>query len=306
MNLDQLLSVIEYLKDNTNYHLPHSSNRPSVKNQPFHRRFWVHAMRARKDKDGLREKIREWGLNLEEDTVDENFKYRKVKFSLFDPKKNEYSLQEIDEDFLLKLPRRTNKKRHKDGTPFTPQEKAEANAKNAIKFGVGNCSEHSSHNFCCLLEYPRDGFVGQYPDGEIITFPPITEDILVERIRILDDSLDHEFVLVGRDPNSDLKDPTKWGNKTIIFDTWWSDTIAVVAECLKNPDQALGSFNYINKGKDSIECTASGYMGQGHTKRWIEKRKNESIYLIEKPAFFADRTENVPWVTEPPRKKLKI
>ena len=203
------------------------------------------------------------------------------------------------------------KKFHKDGTRNFPIEQIEKRAKNAIKFGIGNCSEQSNLAFCLLQEYPKNG------DAKL---PPLTNNIRFERITIPMPG-DHSFIVINRDPHSDLNNIFTWGKDTVILDCWMRDVFIledIINAYEDNPESTsedLHCFKHLLQYQASfylINPYFYGYIGEGHTPRWYEKRQ-----LKNQPTEFnawipyQQRTinnqiineENVPWVNEKSVKK---
>lgn len=70
------------------------------------------------------------------------------------------------------------------------------------EFPIGNCRELSHLAFEYLSRQHKDLFI------ESIYIPAYQKN------------LDHLFILINRDPKSDLNDPTTWGDKAVVLDCW--------------------------------------------------------------------------------------
>lgn len=83
---------------------------------------------------------------------------------------------------------------------------------------------------------------------------------------------DHSFVVIDRDPNSDLSDPSKWGSRAILIDPWYHE-MGYIHQLKKS-----GAMKQINRYKKNIEILYQGEIGSGHTKRWYNKKRSEFFF----------------------------
>ncbi|MEO8402074.1 MAG: hypothetical protein ABI597_09825 [Gammaproteobacteria bacterium] len=171
MKITELLEIAKYVLYQGQTLVPYSSNRPDTQNQTFPRAFWLTAMRARNDSNGDRQKVMNWRPDLSEDKVDSSYRYRRVQES-FSGFNGFYPTLKDWHDHLENLPQRDQKTHHKDGTRFTPHQIIESVAKNAVKFGIGNCKENACLGFILLTEY-LEGI----PE---LSLPPVREKISIE------------------------------------------------------------------------------------------------------------------------------
>ncbi len=142
---------------------------------------------------------------------------KKLKAAGIDVVATFYPGKTVDEAlmYLLGTAPRLNKSTHRDGTTVTSQEKLEANAKNAIRHGIGNCVECASLAFVMLMEYAGPG-----TDTKL---PPLTAPLpTVEKAKVSNPG-DHHFVLINRNVSVNILDFDGWANdpNLVICDPWW-------------------------------------------------------------------------------------
>lgn len=267
MKHKDLLKIAEHIRAEVSLFLPYSSNNISLTDQPFHRVFWITAMRARSDEEGIRERIRQWKMNLKADNVDTQFKSLKVTAKIPNNPSETPTLEEWHK-YISTLPKRALKIQHKDGTPIEPNHRTEARAKNAIKFGIGNCGEKAAVAFSLLLEYPKEG---------LKKLMPLSRSIPMEIVSL--SGSDHTFLVLDRDPKSDLQDMSTWGPNAIILDPWMDSVVSVTEELQKSENKRSGCFKYISKYQGELVLENKGNIGQGHTQRWDEHRKKKMNLL---------------------------
>lgn len=282
METIELLAIANYALNKGRGLVPYSSNRPDVKNQPFHRIFWLTAMRTRNDRNGDRHKVMRWHPDLSADKVKDSYRYQRVteSFSGF----NGFYPTLLDwYKHLETLPQRDKKTHHKDGTPFTTNEVVESVAKNAVKFGIGNCKELACVGFNLLLEYPKEGIPK-------LSLPPLKEKIFIEIAYLPGSGGDHGFVIMNRKP-SKLNDMSKWNVDTIIVDLWMGEVI-VLADHIGKKSKS-NCFNYLWHHQKHMTFEIVGYLGEGHSKRWQKKHADLSFW---KPVYDINYpSENMPW-----------
>ncbi len=157
--------------------------------------------------------------------------------------------------------------------PVYSVEAFEHTALEIIKWGVGNCWEYSCLIYVLLMELKHT--------------PPVPMEII--RITsswdaVTSDVVSHVFILVGRDPMSDLKNPSSWGPNAWIIDPWWE------------------KFGAITKYQDVMERHAehmhilfSGEVGQGHSASWPELFPQGKLMDYIPPK---KEEEQIPWALE--------
>lgn len=297
MYSDDLITISNFFNGITRGFIPYSSNKPDNENQPFHRTFWLNLMRSRNDQDKTREKIRQMALDLTDDTVSESYPAQVFHHTFFNNKRKTNTLYDIYQ-YIGTLKKRELKTKHKDGKKVSDIEHTEAGAKNAIKYGIGNCEENADINFCLFLEYPLHGM----PEEEL---PSLPENILLEEIGTKEG--DHVFIVIGRDPNSDLKDISTWGPTAVILDSWTGEEGEVLHVATHLKHSISSCFEFILEFNDDLTIIASAYVGQGHSERWINKRtkKHEPTSILAWPQFFTENEERVDWVFKPDVKETE-
>ena len=194
---------------------------------------------AQVSRDQVREILRDAGIELRlQDAITEDLKNAFFETAADDAGRQ---LQAIGRRLLLY--KRSDKTHHADGSGVTTQEKQEASAKNAIRYGIGNCGECAALAFTMFAEYPG-------PEGNIAL--PGLDGTVNARSRIEKVSAtkgDHAFVVVNRNASVDIKNPGAWmTGETILCDTWWFHTgKAMYANDSGHPDQKdLIDFNTEN------------------------------------------------------------
>lgn len=294
MQRSELLKLAHYIKDKTRELVPYSSNRPSLTDQPFHRIFWLDIMRARNDQYDSKNKLRQWHMNLEQDRIDPRFEFRRVTEPCPNNPSETPTLGDWD-NYIISLPEFYTKTFHKDGEENTILHQFETQAKNAVKFGIGNCYENALTAFNLLLEYPTFG---------LIDLPKVQGNIIMEIARIQDKG-DHVFVVLNRDPKSDIKNMSTWGPDAIILDPWMNAVVVVEDELKKAKNNQSNCFKYIHFYQKNlhVEKNEYGFIAEGHSSRWKKHRtnKNEPLYLRNWKPFYSknpttgSQQENIPW-----------
>lgn len=275
--------------------VPYSSNKsPSEKyplpnqDEPFHRLFWLTVSNACNDDRDLdvRESVRKWRMDLSKDKIEKGFEYQRINQKFFDCKTDNPTLGEWYH-YFSELFTREDKVFHKDKTRFTLAEKIESIAKNAVKFGIGNCYELACLALVLLGEHHCDD----------LSDTTSMNNILVEMFKTQEG--DHAFLVIGRDRQSQFNDINSWGTEVLILDPWMGEVVDV-SEQLQNPTSHC--FSFIRKYESDLQhYPYSVLIGQGHTDRWLTNRnkKKEPIYLREwKPFYGEEQLENVPWCLE--------
>ncbi|KTD18444.1 hypothetical protein [Legionella jordanis] len=168
---------------------------------------------------------------------------------------------------------------HSDGTVKTFFHDVENNAKNSIKYGIGNCGELSAIAFLLLLECPLKYVKGEY--------------IRVEKINITYPG-DHCFVIIGREASSDLRDPSTWGPDAVICDPWGNINVAVQGQLSKKRSARIPIFNYIldNLADKDLLFRALDYnVGAGHSGRWKMKNRGDLRFCSD----YSSKPQNIPF-----------
>jgi hypothetical protein len=100
-----------------------------------------------------------------------------------------------------------SKRKHKDNSVFTLMEQVEADAKNAVRYRLGNCDQTASLAFVMFCEYQCTSTSLRHVNVE----------------KFAASGLGHCFVVVNRPDGVDINDVTQWMNtpNVIICDPWW-------------------------------------------------------------------------------------
>jgi hypothetical protein len=160
----------------------------------------------------------------------------------------------------LESAKRSDKRLHKSGEAVFPMERHEANAKNAVRYRVGNCEENASLAFVMFAEYPGPNGDGELPDLEVP--PPKVEAIAAVR------PADHCFVVINRPPVN-IQNVWGWINNgnVIICDPWWfHDGDALLANDWRGHNDSL--LRYIIDNNRHLEVIGTVYLGEGHSPRY--------------------------------------
>lgn len=158
------------------------------------------------------------------------------------------------------------RKHRKNGDIKSELECLENIIKTAIKFGVGNCGELTDLLTLLLREYQ--------PEDHI--------DIQYESVCIKGRG-DHAFIIINRDPTSDIKDVNSWGEQAIICDPWFRETV-IVSHQLKLDKQARANcisylLTYIDEPFDIYPSNMAGSK-QPHSSHWYKKYGHHSSALF--------------------------
>lgn len=155
---------------------------------------------------------------------------------------------------IEQCPSLRTRRKHKDGSTITLQERLEKSARRALKYGVGNCGELSTISFLHFLEYKDSN---------------IPERVRLERAYLARPG-DHAFVIINRQINSNLNDLLSWGN-AIICDPWKGVSLDVKSQMQKDPKERDHIFEYIRSHQ--IKIQHSSYIGAGHSPRFYAKNR---------------------------------
>lgn len=184
--------------------------------------------------------------------------------------------------------------------PVLPLERHEANAKNAIRYRVGNCSENASLALVMFAEYRGDG--ADETGVELGFLPRVRpqrkENFLVEVVEATHPA-NHSFVVLNRNPSFDITAPESWmTSTTIICDPWWfhEGSAFFAADC-SGANASL--IQYIKGWGHTLKIRGSVYLGEGHSHRFSLKYPDIDYYK-SKPASIWKRlgVEYVPQVEE--------
>ena len=171
-----------------------------------------------------------------------------------------------------------SKTHRKNGAVKSKLECLENMIKKATRFGVGNCGELTHLLGLLLREYQ--------PEDHI--------DIQYESLYIKGRG-DHALIIINRDPGSDIKDLTSWGEQAIICDPWFRETV-IVSHQLKLDKHARANcitylLTYINEPFDVCPPCMAGSK-EPHSSYWYNKYGNHSS------ALFINRTGTISFSKE--------
>lgn len=133
-----------------------------------------------------------------------------------------------------------------------------ASARNAIKFGIGNCEERGCAAFCMLVTFKR-------ADGASVAALSDGERPKIELIQAKSEGDAHFFVLLNRPGTTDIYDDFgNWFNNAnvVACDPWITDT--GVGGCITaNALNALRSYLKPGgkNGPSFLAVRATGYVG---------------------------------------------
>ncbi|MHB1222363.1 MAG: ankyrin repeat domain-containing protein [Gammaproteobacteria bacterium] len=180
-------------------------------------------------------------------------------------------------DFVCTLDDRMLNHR-KNGTKKSELEFMENLAKNAVKHGVGNCGDLADLLVLLLREY--------HPENNLAIF---YESVCIRGRG------DHAFLVINRDPASDIRDVDSWGPDAIICDPWFRETVVINDQLsLSKQDRAnciTYLFAYINE-PHTISSRKMAGSAQPHSAHWYNKYGRHSSML------FINRKSMIPYSPE--------
>lgn len=160
--------------------------------------------------------------------------------------------------------------------PIYSPESLERAAVEIIKWGIGNCWEYACLIYVLLMELKQI-------DAE---FPMSMEFVHIESTYdvVTNEDVDHVFILVARDPVSDLMVPSSWGAKALVIDPWWEKL-----------GFATRYRDVFERHADHMRLIFSGIVGQGHSPSWTEIFPGGELMQFSPPK---KQTEQIPWAME--------
>lgn len=161
------------------------------------------------------------------------------------------------------------------GDAVTNMEIHEANAKNAVRFRVGNCGENASLAFVMFAEYPGPNGDIQLPDLD----PVLAQRTLVERVAASNPG-DHAFVVLNRAPGN-IQDPDTWMTANVIIcDPWWfHDGDALLSN--DRTGENAGLIDYIKGHPTGLKVTGKIRLGQGHSTHFQNSKYQNLNYYSD-------------------------
>jgi hypothetical protein len=199
----------------------------------------------------------------------------------------------------LKAARRADKTHHKptpeqarsslQGDRVTPLEVHKANAKNAVRYRIGNCGENASLAFVMFAEYPG-------PKGDH-TLPDLDRDLnqrpRVEKCSCTGRDYDHAFVVVNR-PAGNISNTASWFTGTVIIcDSWWfHEGDALLASDRTGEKNDL--LEYIEDAASDGCLKLSGAeirLGQGHSERYKKGKYKDVNYYQAKADVIEEKLQ---------------
>lgn len=256
--LNQLLEICIQAFNRSRELILYSSNKPNIDTMEPHRGLLLTAKRKRNPElSNYKQLVRQLNLYIDDDIAPNNFLSQKV-FGYFDGILNPNMLQLFEKIDSAKDIKKTH---HKDKTFFEAKHRIENSAKNAIKYGIGNCGEFAELNYVLLLECS---------DPNINAL-----NIHIEYMKSA--TGDHSYVVVNRAPESKLNNLKDWGKYALIIDGWDGDIMyAESGKSIFNPPKKryYDYYNYIINHNPQV--IHSGYIGEGLSKRFIEHAKTKN------------------------------
>lgn len=310
---DDLLKIAQFILEKVKKYAPYSSNTNIIEeiseDQPIHRLLWINAMRARNDQDGIRELIFSWDIDISSNAPDVKYESDKIKISSDQVnvvKLSNYLQNECEaEDYHIELNDQSQvveiectltdlnnyvydeiksldfKEKRKDKSDYTNKERLESMTKRLAQWGIGNCSDLSQAVVALLMHYPSQGFAE-------LNLPGIETSVIIETFSINND--DHEFVVINRKADSDINNPTTWGEDVIIIDSW-------LGECYMLNDALSGarkskSVEY-NFDGSTYKIEDTGFIAEGASEHW--KANHNEFELFELTPRVLHPEEKIPW-----------
>lgn len=287
----QLLFLSKIIATKARALIPRSSNRSIYgadvnhdaqdsewRSAPLYVQLQLAAQRSRSSQDRYRKMVDEVNLDLKmHSDVSESYINRAVTRAI-----QRQGLTVNDVLTALKSDKRADKTHHKSkgmfswfttGDVVTPMEKQESNAKNAVRYRVGNCGENASLAFVMFAEYPGPGGNIHLPDLD----PVLLNRPLIERVAASNPG-DHAFVVVNRPPGN-IQDPGTWMTANVVIcDPWWFHTgDGMVANDRTGENGDL--IDYIQDHNTGLKVTGTIRLGQGHSDRYQNgKYQNLNYY----------------------------
>jgi len=168
--------------------------------------------------------------------------------------------------YLFDWRARAKKSTHGDGSAVLPLERLEANAKNAMRFKIGNCVECASLAFCMLMEYGGANGDAALPD---LPAAPANRP-MVEKAKVSNPG-DHHFVLINRNPSIAIADLSWMDNPDVIIcDPWWFTDDGGDAHFIASR-KAKDVRDEIRANKAGLAVDLALPLGSGHSTRFADK-----------------------------------
>lgn len=289
----QLLHLSKAIATKARTLIPRSSNRAIYgaavnhdaqdsqwKNAPLYVQLQMMAQRSRSSKDEFRKLVDEVNFDIKmhsgqsEDIIDGAVKRAIVRKG--------YTVNQVMA--ALQSDKRSDKTHHKSkgvfswfttGDVVTPMEKQESNAKNAVRYRVGNCGENASLAFVMFAEYPGPNGDIQLPDLD----PILLNRPLIERVAASNPG-DHAFVVLNRAPG-DIQNPNTWMTANVVIcDPWWfhgGDALLANDRTGENADL----IDYIQDHPTGLRVTGTIRLGQGHSDRYQQGKYHNLNYYSD-------------------------
>ncbi|MBA3661170.1 MAG: ankyrin repeat domain-containing protein [Gammaproteobacteria bacterium] len=293
-SVEDILKIANWAVTQTRTIIPYCGNLPDRFNQLKHRKLWVSLERREpqnaKEKQFLKEMLN-WRLDLSSDVNREDLE--KVDYYI-ETYQDFYSLNDLSKE----AQRMTHRSKSAKSKGRTSLESLEKTAKQALKWEVGNCGETSAFAQLLLMEYPAEGLPG---------LPALQNSVSIERINLKAE--DHVFLILNRDPKSDLSNPESWKPDTIICDPWEKKvrTIAMILAELTTPNDLLAFKNRFLSAKncspDNLFSIGEVYNRPCHSNHWQNKVNSQKYWCPQKLLEVKNRNnfpENLPIKTRDP------
>lgn len=274
MGLAVNLNLGQWAKEKTQRLVPFSTN----KNDTTVEQSLLMGLIRRKHSKWMKHQVTQWNISPNPADNTQDHSHMPIYFA------DDFGYNHIDtlgnfKNWLRAAKQKVAEGQHRDGTYRTFLHFVENNARNSIKYGLGNCEELSSIAFLLLLECPK-----KYTNGETIR---------VEKINISSPG-DHCFIVIGRDKHSNLRDPNTWGPNAVICDPWGGVNFAVQEQLRKPRDSRIPMFNYIFDNltnKKLVFRALDGQIGQGHSQRWYQKGRQD----LRSTSNYYSKQQNIPF-----------
>lgn len=256
----------------------HDAQDSQWSNAPLYVQLQALAQRSRSSQDEYRKLVDEVNFDIKmHSNLSESIIDGAVKRAI---ERKGYTVNQVKA--ALNSDKRSDKTHHKSkgvfswfttGDVVTPMEQQEANAKNAVRYRVGNCGENASLAFVMFTEYPGPNGDIQLPDLD----PVLLNRPLIERVAVSNPG-DHAFVVLNRPPGN-IQNPNTWMTANVVIcDPWWfHDGDALVAN--DRTGENAGLIDYIQGHPTGLRVTGTIRLGQGHSDRYQQgKYQNLNYY----------------------------
>lgn len=310
---NELLKIASFVLTKVTDYAPYSSNLNIIEGtseeQPIHLLLWINTMRARNDKEGIRQLIYNWNIDISSTEPDVQYETRLVKINnsecniaklakylenncepdeyhlLFDDELQlveiQCSLTDLNNYVYDEIAPLDFKEKRKDGSQYSSKERNETIALRLAQWGIGNCSDLAQAAMAMLMHYPTQGF-------DELKLSSIETTIPVEIVTLQND--DHEFIVINRKAGTNLNNPNTWGHDVVILDPW-------LRECYLLDDVLSGSRTTLSVelifSNSSYSIENKGLISEGASEHWNKSGVQQDIFNLKTRAMNSE--ERITW-----------